>query len=127
MKSSKNCLVYFTGFRCCRSRELQLEIKNYTLTPYFALGIWSERNTRKMENQRLVLPTRQCSCTPVVLIKDFLAKNNVTTLKHPKHSHNLAAADFCLLPRMKSALKGRCLRNVIDALKNATEELKRLS
>jgi hypothetical protein len=61
------------------------------------------------------------------LVKAFLAKNDVTTLKHPPHSPNLAAADIYLLPRMKSALKGRCLRDAIDVITNAMEELKRLS
>jgi len=42
---------------------------------------------------------------PSVLVKDFLAKNNVTTLEHPPYSPDLAAADFYLFPGMKSALK----------------------
>jgi transposase len=61
-----------------------------------------------------------------VLVKDFLAKNNVTTLEHPPHSLDLAAADFYLVPREKSALKGRRICDVTD-IKNATEELKRFS
>jgi hypothetical protein len=36
-----------------------------------------------MENQQLVSTSRQCSSTPVGFFKDFLAKNNVTTLEHP--------------------------------------------
>jgi hypothetical protein len=36
-----------------------------------------------MENQQLVPPSRQCSGTPVGFLQGFLAKNNVTTLKHP--------------------------------------------
>ena len=74
-----------------------------------------------------MLITRQCSGTPVVLVKAFLAKNYVTTLKHLPHSPKLAAADFYLLPRMKSALRGRCLRDAIDVLKNTTKELKKSS
>jgi len=75
----------------------------------------------------LVLPTRQCSSTPVGLVKDFLAKNNVTTLEHPPYFPALAAADFYHSLQMKSALEGRCLRDAIDVFKNATEELERLS
>jgi transposase len=62
-----------------------------------------------------------------VLVKDFLARNNVTTLEHPKYSSELTAADFCLFLRMTSALKGRRFCDDTDIIKNATEELKRLS
>jgi len=41
------------------------------------------------------------------LVKDFLAKNNVTTLEYPPYSIDVAAADLYLFPWMKSALKGR--------------------
>jgi hypothetical protein len=47
-----------------------------------------------MENQQLVSPSRQCSSTSVSLVKDFLAKNNETTMQHPPYSLDLAAADF---------------------------------
>jgi hypothetical protein len=43
------------------------------------------------------------------LVKDLLAKNNVTTQEHPPYSLDMAAADLYLFPRLKSALKGRCL------------------
>jgi hypothetical protein len=31
-------------------------------------------------------------------VKDFLTKNNVTTLEHPPHSRDLPAFDFYLFP-----------------------------
>jgi hypothetical protein len=62
-----------------------------------------------------------------VLVKDLLARNNVTRLEHPTYSRELSAADFCLFPRMTSALKGRRFCDDTDIIKNATEELKRLS
>jgi hypothetical protein len=61
-------------------------------------GFGQKKTTRKIENQQLVSPSRQCSSTPVGLIMDFLAKNNVTTLKYPPYSPDLAPADFHLLP-----------------------------
>jgi len=51
----------------------------------------------------------------------------VTTLEHPPYSPDLAAADLYMVPREKSALKGRRICDVTDVIKNATEELKRLS
>jgi len=35
-----------------------------------------------------------------VLMKDFLGRNSVTTLKYPPYSRELTAADFYLFPRM---------------------------
>ena len=54
----------------------------------------------------------------------FLSKNNVTALEYPIL---LAQVDFYLFPRLKSALKGRHFRDATDIIKNATEELKRVS
>jgi hypothetical protein len=61
------------------------------------------------------------------LVKDFLAKNNATTLKHPPISHDVASADFYLFCRMKSTLNGWCVFYATDIVKNETEELRRLS
>jgi Transposase. len=40
-----------------------------------------------------------------VLVKDFLAENNMTTLENHTYSPDVAATDFYLFPRPKSALK----------------------
>jgi len=62
-----------------------------------------------------------------VLVKDFLAKNHVTTLERPPYSPDLAASDIYLFPWLKLTLKGRHICDATDNIKNATEELKRLS
>ena len=49
------------------------------------------------------------------------------TLEHPPHSPDLAAADLYLFPGLISALKGQRLCDTTNIIKNATEELKRLS
>ena len=60
----------------------------------------------------------------LVSVKDFLAKNNVTTLEHPPYSTDLAPTDFsCSVD--KSALKGPRFCDATDVTKNVTEELKR--
>jgi hypothetical protein len=74
----------------------------------------------------LVSPSRQCSSTPVGFGKEFIAKNDVPTM-NIAHTSDLVSADFYLFPRMKSALKRRCFCDATDIIKNATEELKRLS
>jgi hypothetical protein len=40
-----------------------------------------------------------------VLVKDFLAKNDATTLEHTPYLPDLAPADFYLFPQLKSAFK----------------------
>ena len=80
-----------------------------------------------MENQEQVSPSRQCSTTQVGFGKDFLAHSEVKTLERPPRSPDLALADFYMLPRLKVALR---VWNICDAtyiIKNATDELKRLS
>jgi hypothetical protein len=61
-------------------------------------------------------------------VKDFLAKNNVTTLEHSLYSFDLASADFYLFLYLKSAPKGQqhfC--DATDIIKNVMKELKRLA
>jgi len=59
--------------------------------------------------------------------KGFLIKNNVIKLASTPFSPNLAPANFYLFPLLKSVLKGRCFRDAIDIIENATGKLKRIS
>jgi hypothetical protein len=61
------------------------------------------------------------------MVKDFLGKNYVTTLEHPPCPPQLDPADLYPFPPLKSAMKGRRFCDVTGIIKNATEELKRLS
>jgi len=63
----------------------------------------------------------------LVLVKDFLANSNLTTLEHSPYSPDMALANSYLFPQLKSALKGQPFYFATDITKNATEELKRLS
>jgi len=49
-----------------------------------------------------------------VLVKEFLAQNNVKTLEHVTYSPQLAPADLYPFLRLKSALKGRRFCVVTD-------------
>jgi hypothetical protein len=80
-----------------------------------------------MEIQQLVVPSRQCSSTPAAFVKNLLPKDIATNAQNPKFSSDQAAADFYLLPRLKSALMGGRFCVATDIIKNATEELKRFS
>jgi hypothetical protein len=62
-----------------------------------------------------------------VMVKDILTNNNVATLEQSPYSSDRAPADLYMFPRLKSALKVQRLCDTTDIIKNATEELKRLS
>jgi hypothetical protein len=51
----------------------------------------------------------------------------VTTLELFQHSPDIAAAEFCVFYQLKSVLKRRHFCDATDIIKNAMEELKRLS
>jgi len=83
------------------------------------------KNSEKWRNNSWCLLHDNAPAHRSVFVNDFLAKNNVTTLKLPPYSSELATADFYLFPPLKSALKKRRFCDVTDIIKNATEELKR--
>jgi len=86
------------------------------LISFVALGMRSEINAAKNGETSLFPIHDNSPAHRSVLVKDFLAKNYVTTVGNRHYSHELAAADFYLFSRLKICIEGR----------NATEELKRL-
>jgi len=42
-----------------------------------------------------------------LIVREFLTKNNITTIPHPAHSLDLAPRNFYAFPKMKLRLKGR--------------------
>ena len=87
----------------------------------------SRKRPEKWRTNSCFLLQNNAPAHRLVLVKDFLAKNNVTTLEHSPYSPQLAPADLYPFPRLKLALKGRRFCDVTGIIKNATEELKRLS
>jgi hypothetical protein len=51
------------------------------------------------------------------LVKDFLAKNNVTILQHPPYFPELALADFYLFPQWYFSDATDIKKNVMEGLK----------
>jgi len=97
------------------------------LTYFVALGMWSEGNApKKWRTNSCFLLHDNAPAHQSVFVKDFLAKNYVTTLQHPPHSPDLAPPDFYLFLRLKSALKGGCFCDATDMMQNVTQGLKRL-
>jgi len=69
-----------------------------------------------MEDQQLVSSSPKCSSTPVGFGQRF----------HSSDITDLAAVNFYLFPRLKSAMKGRRYCGATDINTNAKEELKRI-
>jgi len=47
------------------------------------------------------------SAHTLFVVREFLTKNNMTTVPHPAYSPDLAPCDFYMFPKMKLWLKGR--------------------
>ena len=56
-----------------------------------------KRHEKWRTNSRFLLPDNAPAHRPV-LVTDFLANSNVTTLERPPYSPDLPSADFYLLP-----------------------------
>jgi hypothetical protein len=72
--SSLKSLLEFACVICRNSQELLLWINKCTMESFVALGMRSDGNARKMEYQQLILPTQQCSGTPVGFGQWLLSK-----------------------------------------------------
>jgi hypothetical protein len=106
------------------SQELLLRVNKCTLTSFVALGMRREGNAPKNWE-----PTVGFSFTTLLQHTGcFWSRiSEQRTIEHPPYSHNLALVDFYLFPRLKSALKGRRFCDATDIIKNATDELKKVS
>jgi len=62
-----------------------------------------------------------------VLVHDFLAENNETTLELSPYSPDLAPADFLPVSSTEISIEKTVFCYAIDIIKNVTEELKRFS
>jgi len=56
------------------------------------------------------------------LVRNFLAKNEMTVVPQPPYSPDLVPADFFLFPELKSTLKGRRFNTFDEIQKNSTKE-----
>jgi hypothetical protein len=79
-------------------------VHKHPSSPY---GSSKKEKPQKIESQKLVSVSGQCSSTPV--------------------GTDLASTNFCLFLRLKSALEGWRFCDTTDINKNAMEQLKRLS
>ena len=60
-------------------------------------------------------------------VQQFLAINNMTVIPYTSYSPDLVPCEFCLLPRMKGQMKGKCFADVSEVKKKTLEVLKNIS
>jgi len=59
------------------------------------------------KNVELLLHRDNAPAHTSLVVREFLTKNNMTTVPHPACSPGLAPCDFYVFPKMKLRLKGR--------------------
>ena len=59
-----------------------------------------------------------------LLIREFLMKHETTVVPQPPYSPDLTPADFFLVPKLKSALKGRRFLTVEEKEENSIKDLR---
>jgi len=62
---------------------------------------------QKWQNQKLIIHHDNAPAHRSFKRSQSLAKNNMTVIPHPPHSHDLAPCDLFLLPKLKLGMKGR--------------------
>jgi histone-lysine N-methyltransferase SETMAR len=60
-------------------------------------------------------------------VREFLTKNNMTTVPHPAYSPDLAPCDFYVFPKMKLWLKGWRFVSIEDIQAESQQVLNTLS
>ena len=58
----------------------------------------------------------------LLLVRNFLAKNEMNVVPQPPYSPDLAPADFFLFPKLKSTLKGRHFDTFDEIQKNLMKD-----
>jgi hypothetical protein len=61
------------------------------------------------------------------VVREFLIKNNVTTVPHPAYSADLALCDFYVFPKMKFRLKGRRFASIEEVQAESQQILNTLT
>ena len=78
------------------------------------------------ENQTWMLYHNNAPAHALLLIRSYLAKHQRSVVPHPPHSPDLTPADFFLLPKLQTTLKGRHFQT-IEIQENAIRELRAIT
>ena len=76
------------------------------------------------ENQTWMFHHDNAPAHALLLIRSYLAQHQTSDVLHPPCPPDLAAADFFLVPKLKTTLKGRLFQATEEIQENATRELR---
>jgi len=71
------------------------------------------------ENRTWMLHHDNAPAHASLLIRNYLAKNQTSTVPHPPYSPDLAPANFFLFPKIKTTFKGRRFQTTEEIQENA--------
>ncbi|KAJ4450592.1 hypothetical protein ANN_02017 [Periplaneta americana] len=136
--TARSCRTNATGVRVSLWSESSFESRIYIillnllevalrLNPPSPLGRSEKETSRKvgLENNWFLMHDN-APAHRAIIVKNFLARHNITALDHPPYSPDLSPPDYFLFPRLKSHLKGRRF-NAEEVIANATRALRRVS
>ncbi|KAJ4448795.1 hypothetical protein ANN_00186 [Periplaneta americana] len=103
-----------------------LYLNNVLRNPPSPLGRSEKETSRKVGRKNWFLMHDNAPAHRAIIVKNFLARHNITALDHPPYSPDLSPPDYFLFPRLKSHLKGRRF-NAEEVIANATRALRRVS
>ncbi|UYV78223.1 HSP90AB1 [Cordylochernes scorpioides] len=78
------------------------------------------------KNKNWLLHHDNAPAHTLLLVRDFLAKNNTLMMPQPPYSPDLAPCDFFLFPKLKRPMKGRRYATLDEIKKASEEELKKI-
>jgi len=79
------------------------------------------------KNGNLLLHHDNAPAHTSLVVREFLTKNNVTTVPHPAYSPDLAPCDFYVFSISKLRLKGRCLASIEEVQAESQQILNMLT
>jgi transposase len=98
---------------------------------YEVLRQWRENVRRKWpelwKNRNWLLHHDNAPAHTSLVVREFLTKNNVTTVPHPAYSPDLAHCDFYVFPKMKLRLKGRRFASIEEVQAESQQILNTLT
>ncbi|UYV67803.1 hypothetical protein LAZ67_5002107 [Cordylochernes scorpioides] len=78
------------------------------------------------KNKNWLLHHDNAPAHTLLLVHDFLAKNNTLMMPQPPYSPDLAPCDFFLFPKLKRPMKGRRYATLDEIKTESKEELKKI-
>ena len=85
--------------------------------------IWMIQKATTMGNWWLAASSTTCPFIASHLVQSFFAKHQITQMTQPPYSLDLAPCDCWILPKLKSALKGKRFQTISETQENTMGQL----